>query len=127
MTTEKKTVFVVDDEEMLRTLTCDIIEGEGYKVISASNGREALEMFRRVGNEVGLVILDMSMPEMDGTQTFEALREIDPQLKVLVSSGFSDDPHVAKLIKDGAHGIIPKPFKVDELATIVRNAMEPRG
>ena len=124
MATEKKTVFVVDDEEMLRSLTCDIIEGEGFNVISASNGREAVEIFKDKRDEVGLVILDMSMPEMDGNQTFRALKEIDPGVRVLVSSGFIEDPVIAKMIREGAKGVIAKPFKVDELTTIVRSTLE---
>ena len=123
MTQRKRTVLVVDDEDILRSLTCDLIEAEGYDVLSAGNGREAMEVFKEHGVKIGLVVLDMSMPEMDGTQTFQALREIDPALKVLVASGFSEDPHVAHLVENGAHGVIPKPFKVDELTKIVREAM----
>jgi len=123
MTTKKRTVFVVDDEEILRSLTCDLIAAEGYTVLSASNGREAVEVFKEKGGEIGLVVLDMSMPEMDGTQTFQALRELDPTLKVVMASGFTDDPHVKHLIEHGAHGQVPKPFKVDELLKIIRSAM----
>ena len=123
MTRDRRTVFVVDDEDMLRSLTCDIIEGEGFNVISARNGREALEIFKVKQHEVGLVILDMSMPEMDGNQTFRALRKIDPTIKVLVSSGFTEDPVIAKMIDDGAHGVIAKPFRVDDLTAKVRGAL----
>lgn len=122
MSEQKRTVFIVDDEDVLRSLTCDIVTGAGYDVLQASNGREALETFKERGGEIGLVILDMSMPEMDGTQTFQALRDLDPELKVLVASGFTDDPHVAHLIKNGAHGIVPKPFKVDDLTTLIKQA-----
>jgi CheY-like chemotaxis protein len=121
MSKEKKTVFIVDDEEIIRELTCDILVGEGYNVLTAENGRRALEIFEQKGEMVDLVILDMSMPEMDGVQTFDALRKIDPDLKVLVSSGFSEDPSVMKLVEKGARGIITKPYKIDDIASKIRS------
>ncbi len=123
MTTEKRTVLVVDDEEMLRSLMCDILEGEGFSVLSAGNGREAVDIYTARGNEIALVVMDMSMPEMDGTQTFTVLQEMDPAVKVLVSSGYAEDPHVKKLLERGALGVIPKPFKVDDLARTVEQAL----
>ncbi len=123
MTTSQSTVFVVDDEQVIRELTCDILEGQGYRVLSARNGREAVDMLGKDPETVDLVILDMSMPEMDGIQTFRAMREIRPDLKVLVSSGYTEDPSVKRLVAQGASGVLTKPFKIDELSRIIESTL----
>ncbi|MEX2117610.1 MAG: PAS domain S-box protein, partial [Bacteroidota bacterium] len=114
-------VMVVDDEPMLRDLVADVLKGQGYRVLVASNGKEAVELFKSASEKISLVILDMIMPEMDGHATFRVLRTLNPSLKVLISSGFSQDSGVQRLLSDGAAGFVGKPYQTDDLLKAVAN------
>ncbi len=112
-------IMVVEDEPMLRELVADVLQGQGYSVLLASNGREAVEAYRKEDTNVKLVILDMIMPEMDGPAAFHALREMNPELKVIISSGFSQDSSVQKLLSRGAAGFVAKPYQTEDLLRAV--------
>lgn len=116
-------IMVVEDEPMLRELVADVLQGQGYVVLAASNGREAVELFRAQKEKVSLVILDMIMPEMDGPATFRALRSLAPSVKVLISSGFSQENGVQRLLSDGASGFVGKPYQTEDLLKIVANQL----
>lgn len=117
-------ILVVEDETVLRELVSEILEGNGYRVITAANGREAIEVYRREGATVDLVLLDMIMPEMDGPATFEALRKINPDVRVLISSGFSQDMSVQDLLNRGASGFVGKPYRPDDLLHVVATTLQ---
>jgi len=114
-----ETILIVEDEPMLRDLVADVLMGQGYQVLLAANGREAVEVFKKDGGKVRLVILDMIMPEMDGPATFQALRSMNPELKVIISSGFSQDSSVQKLLSSGASGFVGKPYQTEDLLKVI--------
>ncbi len=116
-------LLVVDDEPTVRTVAVRILESLGYEVTSAENGREALEIFAANGGRFDLVILDMIMPEMNGRDCFKALRKMRPDLRVLLSSGFSREEDVADMRSEGLAGFIHKPFRAAELGKAVRRAI----
>lgn len=117
-------VLIVEDEPMLRELLVDVLTGNGYAALTAANGKEALEVYKRERDSIRLVILDMIMPEMDGTAAFRALRDLDPSLRILISSGFSQDRSVQRLLSEGA-GFIGKPYQTEELLKVVAQHLRP--
>jgi len=118
------TILVVDDESTVLALARDILEMHGCRVVTARNGEEALRLFRERKEEIDLVLLDLTMPVMGGRDCFRQMREIEPRVKVLVSSGFSAEGTASELIAEGALAYVQKPYDVDVLARIVRQAIE---
>ena len=119
-----ETVLVVDDEPLVRQMETEVLKSFGYKVLSVSSGEQAVELVRELDGRVNLVLLDLVMPGMDGRQTFDALREIAPNLPVLLTSGFVREEMSDQLLSLGALGIIHKPCKSDALALAVRRALD---
>lgn len=110
-------VLLVEDEELLRSTALEILTFLGYDVIMAENGEEALDVFRRERDRIDVVMLDIMMPVMDGYECFRELRKIDPDVKVLISSGFAKNAEGFDTTKlRGIKGIIPKPYRVVELS-----------
>ena len=110
------TLLIVDDEEMVLKVGVKQLEKLGYKVLAAQTGREAVERFRKNKDEIDLVILDIVMPEMGGGAVFGRLKKINPQVKVLLSSGYSIDGQAGELLKRGCNGFIQKPFDLKRLS-----------
>jgi two-component system, cell cycle sensor histidine kinase and response regulator CckA len=119
-----ETVLLVDDDDRVQEITRQIIEMGGYKVLVARSGEEALIKYRDRKDEISLVILDLIMPGMGGKECLRELRQIQPKLKVLIASGFSDAPSVQESIKMGANGFIYKPFNSKELLLQVRRVLD---
>jgi CheY-like chemotaxis protein len=92
----------------------------GYQVMTAKNGREALDIFRLNREQITLVILDMVMPELGGAETFTALREMDPKVKVILASGYSMEGQAMVAMEKGCNGFIQKPFGAESLADKIR-------
>jgi PAS domain S-box-containing protein len=109
------TILVVDDEENVRDLCMEIVEYLGFQAIGAADGNEALRLFRERASEIALVILDMTMPNMDGFATFHALKDIRKDVAVILSSGYSQENVSSQFTGDRPSGFIQKPFKVEEL------------
>src|SRR5206468_10866141 len=99
---ERRTVLAVDDESTVLALARDILEMHGYKVLTARNGEEALRVYRKHPGGIDLVLLDLTMPVMGGLECFKRLKEIDPRVRVLVSSGFSAESTATEMMRDGA-------------------------
>lgn len=118
-------ILVVDDEELVRTTATALLEALGYSTLIAENGRKAVEIYAREHETIDLVLLDMMMPEMNGTDCFLALRELIPQVRVILSSGFSPDAELDKLKGMGLAGFIPKPYQLNELSLVVASALHP--
>jgi CheY-like chemotaxis protein len=110
------TVMIVDDEETFRDMAVATLTSLGYRTITAADGAAALEYYRHAWKEVDLVILDMIMPELDGRATFEQMRETNPEVKVLLCSGYSVDGRSQELLQEGAKGFIEKPFRKAQLS-----------
>ncbi len=114
-------VLLVDDEAMIRSSGQRLLKRLGCDVLLASNGEEAVEMVRNDPTRIDLIILDLAMPKMDGVECFYKLREIDPRLPVIVSSGYADEGRTEKLVADGADGILPKPYDLEQMANVIRS------
>ncbi len=108
-------VLVIDDEEAVRHVTRRLLEAEGCNVMTAADGVEGIEKFRRMQETVDLVLLDLTMPRMGGVQTFHLLRSIKPDVKVLLMSGYTEEEAVSQFTGEGLAGFIQKPFSNDEL------------
>ncbi|MCF8049928.1 MAG: PAS domain S-box protein [Desulfobacterales bacterium] len=123
--TGNETILLVDDEEIVLESGRELLQKLGYKVITAENGQQALDAFRRKKGLVDLVILDMIMPAMSGGEVFDQLRQIDPEIKVLLSSGYSIDGEAAEILDRGCNGFIQKPFRVEPFSLKIREILEP--
>ena len=112
----KGLIMLVDDEDIVLDVGTQMIEKIGYTVIKAKNGKEAIALFRKHKAQVSLVILDLRMPEMDGECAYELLKEIEPEIKVLISSGCSLRDEANQNLKYGCNGFIQKPFNLKTLS-----------
>ena len=108
-------ILVVDDEEALRELARDILESRGYEVLLAKDGVEALTIYRKHWGRIAMVLLDMMMPRLGGLETFRRMRGMDRQLHVLLCSGYSHNEQAQLAIREGAVGLLPKPYTMTEL------------
>jgi PAS domain S-box-containing protein len=118
-----ETILFVDDEESLRELAVETLGGLGYAVVTARNGAEAVALFSDRRRRIALVILDLIMPEMGGIEAFHRIREIDPDARVLFSSGFASSGQPDALPAEGAAGFIQKPYRLSALAAAIRQAL----
>ncbi len=116
-----ETILLVDDEDMIWDVIIDMLQELGYSVILAGNGRDAVEIYRENPGQIDLIILDMVMPELDGHEAFFLLKEIDPEVRVLLSSGYVSEDDAGDVLEAGALGFLQKPYRMIDLARIVRN------
>ena len=119
-----ETVLLVDDEELVLDAGAQLIEAMGYKVLRAKNGAEAVEVYRRNRDTIDLVILDVVMPEMGGGETFNRIKEINPDAKVLLSSGYSIDGQAKEILERGCNGFLQKPFDMKKLSQKIRGILD---
>lgn len=117
------TILIVDDEPAIRFTNRLLLESAGYKVLLAENGLEGLEIYQQKKDEIALVILDMIMPEMNGSDCFARLIEFNPEAKVILCSGFPQDADVASMKKAGLVSFLYKPCRGDELSRAVAEAL----
>jgi CheY-like chemotaxis protein len=110
------TVLLVDDEAFVLEVGKELLAAMGYRVLAAMDGKEAVEIYRKQPDQIGIVVLDMIMPGMGGGEVFDRLREINPHVKVLLSSGFTIDGEASEILQRGCHGFIQKPFSMKELS-----------
>lgn len=110
------TILFVDDEKMIIDVGQAILKKLGYNVITATGGQEAIDLFGKNRNEIDLVVLDMIMPDMSGSVVFERIREINPDVKVLLSSGYALNDQATGIMEKGCNGFIQKPFNVNKLS-----------
>lgn len=115
-------IMIVDDEPMVRRVLGRLVAELGHLATTCSDGVEAVEQFRDVGSDLDLVILDMVMPRQNGRETFHALREIRPDLSILISSGFTVEGAAQELLDQGAVGFLQKPFDLEQLAEAIHRA-----
>lgn len=119
-----ETVLLVDDEEAVLTVSCEILSAMGYKVLPAKNGREAVETYTRFGDDIDVVILDMVMPDMSGGETFASLKAINPRIKVILSSGYSLNDQAESIMRQGCRAFIQKPFNLENLSQKLREILD---
>jgi two-component system cell cycle sensor histidine kinase/response regulator CckA len=118
-----ETILLVDDEEMILAVATDLLETLGYKVITAQGGRAALCVYAEKGKDIDLVLLDLIMPDQSGKETFAQLKAMNPQVRVLLSSGYSLDGEAAAILQQGCKGFIQKPFALEQLSNKIREVL----
>ncbi len=116
--------LLVDDEVMIREVGRMMLERLGFEVVVASDGIEALEVYVTLTGRISVVLLDMTMPRLGGVETFEELRRIDPDIRVILSSGFNEQDATSRFAGSGLAGFIQKPYELDQLRDALRMAME---
>ncbi len=117
------TVLLVDDEEVILEVGKELLEGMGYRVLIAKDGKEAIEVYDKDRDEIDIVVLDLVMPNMGGGQAYDRMKEINPDIKVLLSSGFSIDGEASEILERGCNGFIQKPFTLKELSHEIREIL----
>ena len=117
-------IMLVDDEEMVADIGKDMLERLGYTVLVAASGTEAIKIFNANRDQVKLVILDMIMPDMSGGETFNRLKAIKPDAKILLSSGYSLNGRASKIMKQGCNGFIQKPFNLKQISRKIREILD---
>ncbi len=122
-----ETVLVVEDEEPLREFVVSVLGDNGYAVLPAADGAEALEVYRRHRDGVALVLLDMGLPKMTGAEVLAELRKINPGVKVIAASGYLEPEMKAGIFEAGAADFLPKPYRIVELLGKITMALKPKG
>ncbi|MCX5873923.1 MAG: response regulator [Deltaproteobacteria bacterium] len=119
-----ETILLVDDEEVLRDLGATLLNEFGYKVITAVNGKEALEIYHMEKNTISLILLDLIMPVIDGRQCLGEILRIDPNGKVVITSGYSECGLADEVMAGGAKGLVEKPYNMRQLLTTIREILD---
>jgi PAS domain S-box-containing protein len=118
-----ETILLVDDEAVIRNLGRTVLQRHGYRVLLAEDGVEAVAIYRREYRDIDLVILDLTMPRLSGRDTLRQLREFDPGVRVLYSSGYTSE-QVPEPAKEGVLGFVNKPYRPQELVQVVRQVLD---
>lgn len=116
-------ILVIDDEEIVREISTDLLESFGYDVVTADNGHQAVEYYSQHQSEIDLVIIDMIMPELNGRECFRAIRELNPEARAILSSGYSREGAVQEILNEGMLGFVQKPYRADQLCEAVADAL----
>jgi len=119
-----ETVLLVDDEDMIIEVGSKLLQRLGYHVLTARNGLQAVEIYQARQREIDCVILDMIMPDQNGGETFDQLKQIDTDINVLLSSGYSLNDQASEILKRGCKGFIQKPFNLKELSWKIREVLQ---
>jgi CheY-like chemotaxis protein len=117
-----ETVMVVDDDEVVRSLTRQMLEESGFAVVTAADGLQAVEVFNESSEVIDLVLLDMTMPHMDGRATFEKLRQVRADIPVIVSTGYNEQDALDRFRGARPSGFLQKPYRMSELVEAIREA-----
>jgi two-component system cell cycle sensor histidine kinase/response regulator CckA len=110
------TVLVVDDEDDVLEIGKDLLEAMGYQVLTARDGKRAIEVYRKYQDDIGFVLLDMIMPDMGGSEVYDKMKAVNSNVKVLLSSGYSINSQATQILERGCDGFIQKPFTMKELS-----------
>lgn len=119
-----ESILIIDDEEVIRQVASDILGSFGFRVHLAADGEEGVKNYRKLARQIDLVILDMIMPRMGGRETFLQLKKINPAVKVLFSTGYSQNEKVNEIMSLGVRGFIQKPYQVNDLLLKVRDVLD---
>lgn len=119
----KKTVLLVDDEEAVLEVNKEILKTLDYNILTARNGQEAIKIYSKHKDDIDLVLLDMIMPEMGGGETFDILKTMDPQVRVILLSGYSINGEAKEILKRGCRDFIQKPFSLGQFAEKIRDIL----
>jgi two-component system cell cycle sensor histidine kinase/response regulator CckA len=117
------TILVVDDEETVQAVASRMLESLGFRVLVANDGRHALSVYTEHKDSIVGVLMDLTMPRLDGEETFRELRRIDPQVRVLLMSGYNEQDAIARFVGKGLAGFIQKPFSIEDLKANLRSIL----
>jgi CheY-like chemotaxis protein len=117
-------ILVIDDEDIIRRTAKSMLEHYGYTVILAENGKEGVELLRALGEKVSAVLLDMTMPVMNGEEALRHLRAINPTLKVILSSGYNEVEAIRRFTGKGLAGFIQKPYSAPALVGKIKSVLQ---
>jgi CheY-like chemotaxis protein len=120
----RELVLMVDDEDFVTMLAQRVLTDEGYRVVTARDGFQAMEIYRKLRDQIALVILDFTMPVMDGSDVFNELLAINPRVPVVLSSGFAEQDRLRSMLARGLRGFIPKPYTQQKLLDQVRSVLD---
>ena len=120
----RELILLVDDEAEISELAATMLTDEGYRVILARDGFEALKIYQQIGKQIGLVILDFFLPVMDGDAVFDELRMINPEVVVVLSSGFAEQSKLGLMLAQSLKGFMPKPYTAEKLLEQVRSTID---
>jgi len=123
MNERKGTVLVVDDEDMALYVEILMLRRIGYNTLQASNSAEACQLYRNEKDHIDLVVLDMVLPDENGATTYKVLKRINPDIKVLISTGYGTDENVQQILNDSQNGLIQKPFKFKQFTSKVETIL----
>jgi signal transduction histidine kinase/ActR/RegA family two-component response regulator len=124
--TSSRTVLLVDDEEVVLDVGVQMLQHFGYVVLPAASGQEALQIYAENKEKIDLVILDMVMPDLGGRVVYDRLKQCNPEVKVLLSSGYSLSGEASEIMKCGCNGFIQKPFNIKELTAQIDHILQQR-
>lgn len=119
-----ETILLVDDEEMIIEVNQEILNALGYKTMIARSGKGAIEIYKNSRDKINMVIMDMIIPGMSGKEFYNNLKKVDPEIKVLLSSGYSISGQATEILERGCNGFIQKPFKLRELSFKIREVLD---
>jgi PAS domain S-box-containing protein len=119
-----ETVLLVDDEDVIIDVGKDMLQEVGYKVLLARSGKEAVQVYGKHKDDIDIVILDMIMPNMGGGEVYDIMKEDNPKVKVLLSSGYSIRGEATEILERGCDGFIQKPFNMKELSGKIREILD---
>jgi CheY-like chemotaxis protein len=120
----RELILLVDDETEIAELAAAMLTDEGYRVILARDGFEALKIYQQIGTQIALVILDFFLPVMDGDAVFDELRALNPEVAVVLSSGFAEQSKLGTMLAQGLKGFIPKPYTAEKLLEQVGSTID---
>ncbi|MGD8242062.1 MAG: PAS domain S-box protein [Desulfobacterales bacterium] len=117
-------ILVVDDEPSVLDISARMLKKLGFQVLEACSGRDAIRVFRENLGKIDLVILDMIMPDLGGGEVYDHIRDIQPDVKAILATGYSIDGEAARILKRGCDGVIQKPFSIDRLSRIIHSVLK---
>ena len=120
----RELLLLIEDEVEVAQVAAEMLAEEGYKVILANDGFEALKIYEKLWKQIDLVILDFFLPVMDGDAVFDELRALNPKVNVVLSSGFAEQQKISAMLEQGLRGFIPKPYTREKLHNQVRSSLD---
>ena len=118
---------MVDDDPTASRVGCDILERWGYRVMTAQTGSEAIDIYSEYKKNVHLVLLDVILPDLNSDQVYRQLRTINPNVRVLLTSGYNVNQQITSLLSQGCVGFVQKPFQSRSLSSNVRSALDSKN
>jgi CheY-like chemotaxis protein len=122
-TLERKTILVVEDEDVLLELLKGMLESNGFRVLTAMDGADAIKIYKARGNEISVVLTDMGLPALGGWDVLEQILQMNPKAKVICASGFLENSIREEMIEAGAVEFIQKPYSYEKLLTLIRGLL----